>query len=809
MDSKATPPRPVDTGKTYQNEFATTDAAGKPVKFRFQNASSLVSVYKKLQDADLKEADRRSRIRKAYDCYKPFDAMKLKAKGLGNLTNVNFGELAGQIDARSTALQDLALDTTNLVELRALAADKAGPDASDIGDIVAQEFSVTLRESREFLPALTTCVREADLYGLGPVTWTDCWDYQPVALERGQLKFMDDASSVSSKNELYMIDGTLPNWYLFGLFDDPEQSKAAGWDLKTVRQYIVDVFARGTDTVSQAGDFAGTSVQESAIALWRQNRMFETNQFEVVRVIHAFVREVSGGRKITHYIVPASGSPDGFLFAKYEAYENMDQCMVWLPANVAERYARGARGIASKLLPVADLNNRFLCQIFDFAFRDATFKMKSGSAGSVKADIVEHGPFTIYGSSLEGVQNQSSANIQQLAGLRQLAQGAAYNAATGMSGPAAQPETTFKGNTRRTKDEVALEGAAGERMEQSMFVLRLTVFDTIFRECFRRFMNLVNGDELMRDRYPGVTDFIERCDRRGVDAKRLRQVPKLFKAYMCRDLVTGGAGAKASMLTEVLTTLGGNLDEQGRLSGTRDVMIYRFGQKAADRYRPAVGRDATPSDAASHATLENNDMRELAQVMAAPDQLHWAHIPVHLRDFGALIQSAQQGQFDDAQRVLDTLEIQSAHIAEHVSFGGRQIGKEADAKAVMAQLRSVRPVIQQLTVQAAAQEKHQEALQKQQEEQMAELQKKAEGQDAAVEMHKTDVKGQLAMREQDLLHQARMAGVGHKAQTDLLKTQQKAEIDRMTANTARYVKAQSILGNPPPDVSAEEPGGMF
>jgi len=77
---------------------------------------------------------------------------------------------------------------------------------------------------------------------------------------------------------------------------------------------------------------------------------------------------------------------------------------------------------------------------------------------------------------------------------------------------------------------------------------------------------------------------------------------------------------------------------------------------------------------------------------------------------------------------------------------------------------------------------------------MDELRRQAEGRDAQVEMHKTDVKAGLAMREQNLLHEARLAGVEGKNQAELLKAKNKAEIDRITANMNRIISASKIAG---------------
>lgn len=783
--------------------FRTTEG-GRPAKSRFTSASSLRIVYRDLKEKDEEDAKRRARIKNVYNGNFPYDPRKRKELGLGNLANFNSNELKGVIDARAASVHDMALDTTPLVELRPLPAELSGPDAEKIAEVVADEFSTVLRESRKFLPVLSTMIREAELYGLGPVAWPTYEDYQPEALERGQLKFAEDAFSVSSENDLYMVESIMPAWYLCALLDDPEGSVSAGWNLAAVRAFLVKTFEEHADTRSESGDTSGTSTHESAVDMMRQNRLLETHQFDSMHVVHAYVREVREPRRVTHYIVTASCDVDDFLFEKKDAYDSMDQCLLWLPYSVTERCARGIRGLASFLYPIASINNRLLCQIYDVAFRSASYIMMSSVPGqNQQLTIVEHGPYTIVPSGLTPAQSQVTPQFQQLAAVREMGRNVSNNAAMGASGPGGLPERVYSGADRKTKDQVRQEAEAGAKVEQSAFILRAATFDALFRESFRRFMKLVR-DKGSWVRYPDVKLFVDRCGRRGVDIRILRRVPEEFSVHMCRDLVTGGAGAKADILMGVLQELGGNLDEPGRLLATRDVLHARLGRKAADRYRPEIGRDTSASDAASHATLENNDMLELSQVLAAPDQLHWTHIPIHWQVVEQIAQAAMSGRADDPQRMLDTLQTASEHIQAHLMMGGSQIGVEGQVREVEANIRSLAPVIKALTLAADAQQRSREAEARAEEEEMAELSARAEGKENEVKIHEIDTKAALKMREQDQMQQVRIAAAEGKTAVEMLRARSKADIDRTMAGMRRRIEAAKITGRQPPQVSPEE-----
>lgn len=788
------------------NPFRSVDAQGRPVTRRFSDARSMREIYKTLQEADAQgEAPRRAKIRRMYDFFRPYDMKKLEAAGIKDMANINLGGLHGQVAARSGAISALAADTTDLVELRALPAEMAGPDAEAIGTVVAEEFSTVLREGPGFISAVAMSVREADLYGIGPISWRDPYDFQPIALERGQVKFPSNASAISGDNELIFVETAIPVGYFVSLFDYPKESEAVGWDLAIVRKYLIAVFSAKQDTTSQARDTAGTSVEESLLSEWRQNRMYETQQFEVVRVISAYVKECSGAQKIAHYMIPAMDSgltPDGFLFLKEDAYETMNSAILWLPFDPSENYARSQRGLASKILPFEDLRNRTLCKVVDAAMREASIKLEATSAGeATRNTIVEQGPYTFFTGGVTPVTGKTAPDFTGLAAVYELLGRVSTNNVTGAQGAGAAPERVYAGADRKTKVQVQAEAEAGAKSEQTLFTMRALFFDTLFRECFRRFMKIVL-DQAERAKYPGVTSFVDRCERRGVTMAILKKVPANFALYTCRDLVNGGAEAKVGGITNLLTSFGGNLDEKGRINGTRDLIRASMGRAAADRYRPDVGRDTMPGDAASHAVMENNDLMEGAAVLVGTDQLHWSHIPVHSQLLDQIAKAVEAGRVEDPAAMLKTLQATSQHVERHAQIGGAQLGKAADAKAVIQALRSLRPVGQSLTMMAQTQEHEREAEAKRQQQAQEELQKRADGQDAQAAMHDSDNKAAVKMYEVDKMAEVRMADASNKAQTDAFKARSKASIDRISARYRMMTQNSAMTGAQTPGVGA-------
>lgn len=788
------------------NPFATCDANGKPVEYRISSPVASRAIYDKVVQDEYKESVRRGNIQRMFDNYLPYDQEKRKAQGRANETNINFGELRGFIEARAAVVQDMALDTTPLVELRPKNPAIAGPDAVRLSEIISEEFSQVLRENRRFLPALTLMVQQADLFGLGPITWKTPKDYQPTALRRGQLKFPQNTSAFSNEAELLMVDYTLPAAYLFGLFDNVAASEAEGWNMKALKRFLVSVFVAKNPTESEPSNLMGTTTIESLIALWRQNRGVDESQFQTVHVIADYVREVSGKRRISHSIRAANATDmrlptdrpeepvqEEWLFRKKDAFDNMDQCLIWLPSTAAEVEARGLRGIASQLYPLVDRSNKYLCRVIDSADFYSGITLQSKMPNQREVSIQAVGPLNLIDASVTALPNQQAMpNFQMLVGIRELFNNVGTNSASGLRGPVAAPERVYAGADRKTRDQVSMEAQAMDKAERSTHIIRTIVFDKVFSESFRRFAVLVK--EKAYDEFPEVKEFVERCEGYGLGYDEIVAHMESVKVYMCRDLVTGGSEAKAGALAQILGSFGGNLDEQGRLAVTRDIVKLTLGRMSADRYRPEVDRSQLPSDSASIATLENNFLKSGMPVMVGMDQLHWSHIPVHAEVIREIVEMFQQGQTQDPQRDLDVLTATTDHIREHLQFGRTQTNMEDSAKEIERNLTSLSPVVKGLTLAAASIEKERKAEEAKQQAEMEKLQQAASEAELRPKLAKVEQDGRLAMREQDLKHEARMADIANRGEAQ-------AYVAGAKADTARQAAEAKIEGQVPEAVT--------
>lgn len=779
--------------------YNVVEKNGQPAKRRFTSPLAVRTVYQRLKEDDSKESLRRAKILKMYAGNLPYNPEELRQSGAKNIANINFLGLKGAIDARADVILRLSSDTANLVEFRPLRREVAGPAAENVARVVAEEFSYTLRDVGKFIPALAMMNKEADLYGLGPVTWPTSVDYNPVALERTQVKFIGNAPVHSAEHDLFMFESVLPASFLFSILDDEAGAEAGGWSPRMAKEWAVRVFRDGYETASEPGSAPGTTALETQISLLRRNMFEEEHQFDELKVIHVFVREMAFPRGITHIVIPASAPgdrEDDFLFYRQNAYRTMDECFMWFPYSISERYARSVRGLGSFLYAPEAASNRLKCAFLDSIFRNMTIMFAQAGAGQQQTlTLNEQGPFTFVPKEFTPIQNNVKpdlgTSLQAIQYIDSL--GVSSVEGTGKGPVATTGPKLFQGAERQTKADVELQQRLRSHKDEALFTQRLQIVDKVVRQSCIRFIRLVarvaGGDVVAAADYPEVVEFIERCAKRDVTVEEILSIPSLFTIVTCRDLVLGSAG-KVAVLGEILGGPGaGILDETGRRNAMRDAIQLRCGVTAADRYIPEASRDRAPSDQASFAQLENDMLEMGREVRVGQDQLHWAHIPVHAEVLQRIVDTvgapadndpesqkhaemaAQQVQ--DPKGLLAVLVSASKHVQEHLAVGRLQPGMAEKAKRIEKMLRDLRPTIKSLNLAVATQERVEEAQREKRQRELEDLQKRADENEVRKAQVEAEKKAETDRYRADLDHQVAM----HRLELDRQVALGKAGLD--------------------------------
>jgi hypothetical protein len=313
----------------------------------------------------------------------------------------------------------------------------------------------------------------------------------------------------------------------------------------------------------------------------------------------------------------------------------------------------------------------------------------------------------------------------------------------------------------------------------------------------------------MRADRPEIDEWLRRCALRQVPPEVVVQIPQAYVVSACRDLALGADG-KAAELDEFYRQYAGDIDEAGRRKIARKRAVLRFGVKEADQIAPEVSRDQAPSDQASFATMENNQMKMGFQVVVGQDQWHWSHIPVHsqlLQEIVEMVKAPEdntpdlnewngdpnqtmqvaeqtlQNLQDDPKKILGILVGCSQHVQEHLAIGARQMNMQERAKQVTKMIHDLRSTIKALNLAVATQERVEQAEREKQEREMQELQRRADENELEKARYDVDKREETARYRVDREHEVAM----HKAELEAQRESAKQGLaaSAAAADTAR------------------------
>lgn len=643
----------------------TTDT-GTPVAHRIATPAAARAIFTRLLTDDSQAgAKHRAIIQGMIDGNPPYRDSELKAMGLAHMINVNFLSMRANLDARAASGHELFAEVPTLIECRPLKVALNDPDIHHNCAIVAEEFTDMVTNWDGFLPAMDMAWRDSDAYGLGVGVWENKWDWRIKAFRRGALLVDPRASIEVDKNDVILIRDQMAVHDIFQLTESEDTARKAGWKIQTLKDLLVLVFKTGDEQNSD--DKYQRSVWESLQQRARNNDPdYQSRQFDAVKIVHLLVREVAGEQKVTHLIIPETGTLDAFLYAGEGQYDKMSEAVWWMPYNYGDGYVRSVRGVASYMVQHADLSNRFLCRVFDAGFLTSSLLLQPATPMDMsRLQFLQMGPYTIVPSELNIRQSTFQPQLAPLLQLRAVSEAVMKND----TGTYRQHSESMDRDVQKTARQVVEESSKEARYEKAAIAARYIHLDKLYREMFRRVVKLLSIQE-SGEVYPGYTEakeFLERCVQRGVPRKFIMDWVGNFRVAAYRSIGLGSLGVKYDLTAQIFQ-MSGAFDEVGKREALREAVAARVGYRHVDRFVQRLDRDQITSNETSIAMLEFNDAEEGSAIIAGSDQLHKAHIDVFAQRLAPILQAAQQGRMQDPVKDLRTSQIALQHISQHAQF---------------------------------------------------------------------------------------------------------------------------------------------
>lgn len=734
-------------------EVKSATKTGRPMKKRIANVKVARAVVDDLNSTVDKVPvfKQRAYLKGMYDGNPPFSKSALERSGQGHRTNVNFRELRGEINQHTAAAFELHMDTEVLVKFkvadRKAVSDPEGGSVPDWLEIIAEEYTETLRAWPGFFLHGDQVTRDAALFGIGAMVWTDPFDWRPTAIPISALRFPMRGKVLTEAINLFRAADTMPMWKLFEVAeDDTGMAEKAGWSQEAVRRYLGAKYADKAVSQDRRMDTLGAyeAIQE---ARKMGDPALESEQFSDVDIYHLFVSESDG--KVSHYILGVDQLPDNdaFLFKNESRYNKMAEVLWLLPFRYEDGYIYSIRGLGHDSAPHCDLSNRYLCGLFDGGFMAAGVIAKPASRIDVsRLQLIRMGGLTILPPDIELQQNATfTPQMQSLILLRSLSSAIHQN---NVGIVRAKSEEPMQVEQQKTARQVMYEEGKEARFEKSEAAFYYLHWDWWHQEVYRR---LLAAAKRTTDQFgtPEAKAFVQRCVDRGVPRAVLTEGKlKIF----CARAIGLGSPSVAMDITNQLVSIAGELDEAGREEAVREWVIRRVGVANADRFKPRRNRNAIPSTEHGFATLENNDFVEGAQIPVGANQIHVVHLSVHL---SPLVEAVgvyeQQPEGVDLMKLGTTLQLALPHCASHLQYLGRSRIHIKEYKEYLGLMKKL----------AVAGKAIYDELMRRQEEAQRQAQDAAAAQqgmpseEAQVELRKIELKAELERVKQDSLNQVR------------------------------------------------------
>jgi len=631
---------------------------------RFKSPHSVRGTFRKLFEDDKDSSKLRAQEIRMFNGARPYNEAELKKAQQSFRTNVNFGEGEDTLMEALTAYIDMMQSVETLYTVRT----SFGADTNErrrFSDAISRKMTKLIRKKwnkyfHHYLLNATKFVSGAVSFCTFPDHIT--WQYDVKGF--GEFYVPRDCDATEDSVPYAFAVGELEVSELYAKIRDEESARAMGWDVEEVQKALV-VAARRRGQGSNTND----SWEKLAAAL-KSDDIYTSSQCDRVPVIYTFVREFDG--KVSMLIntrdpAPSpnnrdnEGKEDKFLYSRPGVYDAMSQAFISFTFGVGmDGKYYGIRGLGNKIMAAVQTNNRMICQGIDGAMMAAAMPIQPKSEGDLgKALISPRGPYMVIHPNAVMVDVRNNNFSQGTLLMSQQMSRLIASKAGSYTSARALPE-----DKDMSQYEASARISNAATLSATNLVLYLVQSENLYREQTRR---------MVFDGYPEtvaggreIKEALEELwEEEGVPAEAWYAVDP--NSVTVTFPVGAGSQAARSNAFRRLAEIAPAMDEEGQRNFYRDRVADALGgYEQVDRYLPPNGVKRL-SDASKTAMLENELLKQGAQIEALSEEFHIAHLDEHTAKLLEYITAVDNGQAELTDVVEQTIGIHD-HASQHLEF---------------------------------------------------------------------------------------------------------------------------------------------
>ena len=191
-----------------KDEELQTIAGTQFVKNRIHSAPQALNICTRTKNNNKDLAVTRSRLKAMYDGNAPLPSSALKRRGLGWMSNLDWGECRSIIRANATAIWNMFFAPENLISLSVKKRDR--DQLIDYGSVVAQAFSKAIRRWDDFYYEVNRKISDMSLYGYGITIHPDPDSFNIRTLPAAAVLIPSKQSMIPGKMDIIPIRDEIP-----------------------------------------------------------------------------------------------------------------------------------------------------------------------------------------------------------------------------------------------------------------------------------------------------------------------------------------------------------------------------------------------------------------------------------------------------------------------------------------------------------------------------------------------------------------------------------------------------------------------
>lgn len=325
-----------------------------------KDAKQATGIINTLQNASRTRNIKNARIMAKYDAEKPFVQAELDAEGLGWKSNFTTKPLPRLIDKVAPRFVR-AIEGVRYLTNAALPDET--PGAAKKTETFRREVTKTIRARAGWKNFISDIAQENALFGYCAVAWLDEFHWMPKFYRQDEFFVPSGTKHDSSSAQLVAFRESFLIHEIFGLIEDVEAAKTAGWDVPAVVEAINNALPK-----DRRSDRAGWErVHEDLIREACVGVSHESGPLSIT-VWHILAQEVTG--KVSHYIFldgseNASTKAMETLFEREDQFDSMHQATRFYAFQHGNGKLHGSKGIGREIYSMAAMVDRARNEVAD------------------------------------------------------------------------------------------------------------------------------------------------------------------------------------------------------------------------------------------------------------------------------------------------------------------------------------------------------------------------------------------------------------------------------------------------------------